>query len=141
MSDWASVKNGSYGKLTKAYFAKNSEKAEKAVDTSEIKETIKTNNRIKTNAEALKKSLSDVKNVDDLKQFVKDYNEMISSGAEADNKGVLRNTLSMTQMVSKHQSTLADLGITVGEDNKLSLDEETAKKAGSSTYKALFGGV
>lgn len=141
LSEWASVKNGSYGKLAKAYYAKNSDKATQTADASEIKEAIKTNNRIKSDAEALKKSLGEIKDVDDLKQFVKDYNAMITSGADSENKGVLRNTLSMTQMMSKHQNTLSDLGITIGEDNKLTLDEEAAKKAESSTYKALFSGV
>ncbi len=140
LSDWASLKNGSMAKLSKAYYAKNSDKATR-VDASEVKEAVAANNRIKSDAESLKKSLSNVKDVDDLKKFVEDYNSMISSGGDSENKGVLRNTLSMTQMMSKHQTTLADLGITIGEDNKLKLDEETAKKAEGSTYKALFDGV
>ncbi|MCR5268814.1 MAG: hypothetical protein K6E16_09890 [Lachnospiraceae bacterium] len=140
LSDWASVKNGSMAKLSKAYYAKNSEKAEKA-DASEIKEAVQANNRLKGDAESLKKSLGSVKNVDDLKKFVEDYNNMIKSGADSDNKGVLRNTLSMTQMVAKHKNSLSDLGITIGEDNKLSLDEDTAKEAGAYAYKTLFDGV
>lgn len=140
LSDWASVKNGSYAKLTKAYYAKHSDKAQKA-DASEVKEAVNANNKIKSDAESLKKSLGDIKDVEGLKQFVKDYNAMVSSGAESDNRGVLRNTLSMTQMVSKHENTLADLGITIGEDNKLSLDESIASKAGNNTFKALFDGV
>ena len=141
LSDWASLKNGSMAKLSKAYYAKNSEKASAKVDASEIKEAVAANNKIKSDAESLKKSLKDVKDVDSLKKFVEDYNAMISSGGDSDNKGVLRNTLSMTQMMSKHQNTLSDLGITIGEDNKLSQDEETAGKAGNSTFKALFDGV
>ena len=141
LSEWASVKNGSYGKLAKAYYAKNSDSAKKAVDVSEVKDAIKQNNKTKSDAEALKKSLGEVKDVDDLKQFVKDYNAMISSGADSENKGVLRNTLSMTQMMSKHQAMLSDLGITIGEDNKLTLDEEAAGKAGANVYKSLFDGV
>ena len=45
LSDWASVKNGSMAKLSKAYYAKNSEKAEKA-DASEIKEAMQANNKV-----------------------------------------------------------------------------------------------
>ncbi|MBO4901580.1 MAG: hypothetical protein J5518_02145 [Lachnospiraceae bacterium] len=142
LGDWASLKNGSMAKLTKAYYAKNSDAAEGASkDASAIKESIKANNRMKSDAEDLKKSLSGVKNVDDLKKFVEKYNAMISSGAESDNRGVLRNTLSMTQMVEKHSNSLADLGITIGEDNKLSLNESIAEKADKSVYKALFDGV
>ena len=140
LSDWASVKNGSMAKLSKAYYAKNSEKAEKA-DASEIKEAMQANNRIKSDAETLKKSVENIKDVDDLKQFVEDYNAMIKSGGDSDNKSVLRNTLSMTQMVSKHSTLLGDLGITIGEDNKLTLDEETAGKADKSVWKSLFSGV
>ena len=140
ISDRASVKNGSMAKLSKAYYAKNSEKAEKA-DASEIKEAMQANNRIKSDAETLKKSVENIKDVDDLKQFVEDYNAMIKSGGDSDNKSVLRNTLSMTQMVSKHSTLLGDLGITIGEDNKLTLDEETAGKADKSVWKSLFSGV
>lgn len=142
LSNWASLKNGSYKKLTKAYYASsNGGAAAQAVDKEAVKETVKSNNKIKTNAQNLKDTVGKVKDADSLKKFIEDYNSMIDSGAESDNTGVLRNTLSMTKNAQAHENTLAKLGITIGEDNKLTLDEETAKKADSSTYSSLFKGT
>lgn len=140
LSNWASLKNGSYKKLTKAYYASSNGSAQ-AVDKEAVKEVVKSNNKIKSNAQSLKDEAGKVKDADSLKKFVEDYNAMIDSGAESDNTGVLRNTLSMTKNALAHENTLAKLGITIGEDNKLTLDEETAKKADSSTYSSLFKGT
>lgn len=140
LGNWASLKNGSYGKLTKAYYSKAEGKAA-AVDKEAVKETVKSNNKVKSNAQDLKDSVSKVKDADSLKKFVENYNAMIDSGADSDNNAVLRNTLSMTRNTLTHQNTLAKLGITIGEDNKLKLDEEAAKKADSSTFTSLFKGT
>ena len=47
----------------------------------------------------------------------------------------------MTRLTQTHANTLAELGITIGEDNKLKLDEDIAKDAPKSAYKALFSGT
>lgn len=140
LSNWASLKNGSYAKLSKAYYSKTAQNAA-AADKETINETVKSNNKVKSNAQSLKDDLAKVKDADSLKKFVDDYNAMIDSGADSDNNSVLRNTLSMTKLTQAHQNTLSKLGITIGEDNKLKLDEEEAKKAEKTDFDSLFKGT
>lgn len=140
IGDWASLKNGSMKKLTKAYYAKTAA-GEKAAQSEENKEAVKANNKVKTAATDLKKSVSEVKDTDSLKKFVKDYNAMLSAGSDSDSQGVLRNTLSITKLTEAHKNTLSKLGVTIGEDNKLSLNEETAEKASTSDFNSLFKGT
>lgn len=140
LSNWASLKNGSYKQLTKAYYSK-AENQVAAVDKEAYKETVKTNNRIKSDAQSLKDDVKKVKDADSLKKFVEDYNAMIDAGSESDNTSVLRNTLSMTRNTKAHENTLAKLGITIGEDNKLKLDEEAAGKADGSVFSSMFKGT
>ena len=141
LSNWASLKNGSYKKLTKAYYQKTSDNGAIPIDKEAVSEAVKNNNKVKTNAQNLKSDISKVTDSESLKKFVDSYNSMIDSGAESDSNGILRNTLSMTKITIAHQNSLSDLGITIGEDNKLKLDEETAKKADKSAYDSLFNGI
>lgn len=165
LSDWASIKNGSYGKLTKAYYNKNPEKA-----TAQFKEeanaTLKKNNGTNTDASKLVadiKSISDNKDLfnevkvtgedgvvttdydrkaigDAVKNFVKDYNAVLDSAVQSDNSSVLRNTLNMTNMTSVNSYMLSSIGINVGLDNKLSVDEEKLASADVNSLKTLFTG-
>lgn len=139
LADWASLKNGSYAKLTKAYYNK-SESMNSGSKVDANKEAIKANNKSKTAATDLKDSLASVKDADSLEKFVEKYNAMISDGGESDSQGVLRNTLSITNLSEAHKNTLSKLGITIGEDNKLTLNKDTAEKASASDYNALFKG-
>lgn len=140
LSDWASLKNGSYAKLSKAYYKKTDSAA--SVSKAEAnKETVKQNNKVKAAAQDLKDSLDEVNDSESLKKFVDNYNAMIKAGADSDNNSILRNTLSMTKLTQANENTLSKLGITIGEDNKLILDEEQAKKADKSAFTSLFSGV
>ena len=65
---------------------------------------------------------------------------MIESGGDSDNNSILRSTLSMVKTTDVNSKLLGKVGITVGLDNKLSIDEETLKKADVGTLKTLFGG-
>ena len=58
LSDYASIKNGSYGKLMKAYYAKDktSGSSSKSSDTKADKTTIQNLNKVQTATEDLKKS-------------------------------------------------------------------------------------
>ena len=167
LADWASIKNGSYGKLTKAYYGSPST-SKASVDSEEAKKTIKANSSLKSDVSKLKSSISGlvdsktlftdkVSNKDEngnvtedydrdsiskaIKSFVNDYNSVINAGAESNNNTVLRNTLSMTTLTAKNSDLLADVGISIGEDNKLSVNEETLKTADISKLKSLFSGV
>lgn len=160
LADYASIKNGSYGKLLKAYYAKQD---------SKDSETVKTENKelatLKQNADDLKSSMLDVmdeelyekKKVKDkdgneteeydwdaitkaVKSYISSYNSLIDKAADSEDKAVLRNSVWMTKATSVNSKLLSEVGITIGEGNKLSLDEDELKKADINTLKTLFTG-
>ncbi len=165
LSDYASIKNGSYGKLLKAYYAKQDADKKAGSGDSPQKLTM-----MKTGADALQKSanaLNDsslwekkkIKKKDEatgnevetedydwekitktVKTFVDDYNGVVEDAGKLDAKDVLRNAVWLTGMTSKNSNILSKVGITIGKGNKLELDEETLKKADISTLKSVFTG-
>jgi len=165
LSDYAAIKNGSYGKLLKAYYAKQD--AEKAVTAGD---SVHKSTLMKNGADALKKSADALNNdalwekkkikkkdettgekieVEDydwdsitkaVKSFVKDYNDVVEQAGNSDSKDVLRNAVWLTGMTGATGKTLSKIGITIGKGNKLELDEETLKKSDISTLKTLFSG-
>ena len=165
LADYAAIKNGSYGKLLKAYYAKQD--AEQAATGGD---SVQKSTLMKTGADALKKS-ADALNNDELwekkkikkkdeatgekievedydweaitkavKSFVEDYNDVVEKAGNSDSKAVLRNAVWMTGMTGATAKTLSKIGITVGKDNKLELDEETLKESDIGTLKVLFNG-
>ena len=144
LADYASIKNGSYAKLTKAYYGKTSTKKSVATDKEEAEETIKQNNLASAAGKSLRSAISKLSkdvSYDNVKAFVDAYNDVVDKGGESDNKSVLRNTLSMVKYTSKNSSLLEEVGISIGEDNKLSVDEETFKNASAGTLRSLFQGI
>jgi len=169
-SDYASLKNGSYLKLTKAYYEKEGSQKTFNKDTSVDSE--KTLSMIQGDAKNLSaaadtliatgsKSLFAKKEIvtkgedgtetktndydkdaiyKGVSDFVKGYNELIESGGESDTKSILRNTLNMTTLTTAHSGMLSQIGISVNDDNTLKLDEASFKKGEISTMKALFQG-
>ena len=75
-----------------------------------------------------------------MKSFVEDYNDVVEKAGNSDSKAVLRNAVWMTGMTGATAKTLSKIGITVGKDNKLELDEETLKESDIGTLKVLFNG-
>lgn len=167
LADYASLKNGSYKKLAKAYYQKT-EKGTSTEQKDEIKKEIKDNKVLQSGADALKETLDKMtdskslfndkiettdadgnKKLDydydkikkSLKSFVEEYNKIIDKGAESDQKAVLRNTLNMTKMTSKNSNLLSRVGISIEEGNKLSFDEEEFKNAPITTLRTLFSGT
>lgn len=76
-----------------------------------------------------------------VKSFTDSYNSLLSSAAGSDNKNTLRKTASMTNLTSVFQKSLNSVGVTIGKDNKLSVDETALKKANISTLKTVFNGA
>lgn len=166
LSDYVSIKNGSYGKLMKAYYAKMDSENASASGDSTKKLTL-----MKSNADSLKKSADalnnaslwkkrKIKTTDEetgeeveeedydwdaitkaVKSFIEDYNSVVQQAGDSDTKNVLRNAAWMTGMTDKAQNLLSQVGITIGKGNKLELDEDALKKATNiATLKSLFTG-
>ena len=53
-------------------------------------------------------------------------------------KSILRAGASMVNVTEANRKSLSDIGISIGADNKLTIDEEKFKKADMSKVKAMF---
>lgn len=165
LGDYAAIKNGSYGKLLKAYYAQQSTDS-----ASSSKDTVQKSALIQSSANALKKA-ADALNDDSLWQkkkitkkdektgetteiedydwdaitkavqsFVDSYNDTLEEAGESNAKNVLRNTLYMTNGMSANENLLSKVGITIGKGNKLEVDTDKLKEADISSLKTLFTG-
>lgn len=181
LSDYASIKNGSYGKLMKAYYGKNANsstaKTSKSDTTtkksiSTAADSAKTLSAIEKSADELKesadalitkgsKSVFNKKSVttkDELgfehttkeydtdaiykavSDFTKDYNSLIEQAGASGTRSIINRTNSLINMTDANEKLLSEVGITINDDNTLSLDEETFKNADMTTVKSLFNG-
>ncbi len=167
-ADYNSIRSGSYFKLLNAYYGNNSsDEVKQAVSsTSTSKDDSKTLTKIESAADSMKdsaeallqtgsKSLfkevetkaedgTTTKGYDTdaiykaVKQFTSDYNDLLDEASESNTTSILRAANTMVNYSKVNQNLLAKVGITIGSDNKLSVDEETFKKADMSNVKALF---
>lgn len=180
LGDYMAIRNGSYGKLLKAYYAKQDdgtkktagatrrENARKAAvaDSEEIKQykTAQTDaSSLKSAASALRSNSKLFEQVEKtttdengeetkvmdydrdainsaVKSFVKAYNSTIKSAYGQESSIVQKKAASMISATASNKNMLARVGITVGKDNKLEVDEEKLKTANVSTLKTLFSG-
>ena len=165
LSDYASIKNGSYGKLMKAYFnmdsdtgKKTSSGAEKkpAQTTSTSADTTKSLANMQSSTDALKETADDLlktgkdsvfkeENVTDkayqaVSSFIEDYNSVLNASDKVNSSSILQRTANMVQATANSEDALAKVGITIGEDNSLSIDKDTFMKADIADVKALFNG-
>ena len=182
LSDYASIKNGSYGKLMKAYYAKESDTAkasaasdDKKTDSSKsistASDSAKTLSEIEKSSEAMKESADKLltkgtksvfakKNVTTKDEygfdnttkeydtdaiykavagFTESYNDLLDKVADSESTTILNKGTSLVNMTKSNEKLLSDIGISIGKDNTLSIDEETFKKANMDTVKSLFG--
>lgn len=169
LANYAQIRNGSYLKLAKAYYAKDgNKKAVKDQDVKTQKEVSKKMNQIKSSADELSKA-SDVLlakgtksvfqkkevvdkdgnktktyDVDTIYKAVSDfadkYNDVIEKAGESNSSSVLTAGVSMVKAATANSKLLSQIGVTVGSDNKLSVDEETFKKADMKKVESLFSG-
>lgn len=162
LGDYAMIKNGTYKKLLNAYYTKKSGESTDETEESKEKKSEKTKlMQTKSQAEALKSAADDLKsgkifeeitdedgkvtyNTEEIakkvKSFVSAYNDMLDASSEVDTKSVLRKTLWMIGNTKSNSTLLDKVGISIGKDNKLSVDEEKLKKADISSLKVLFSG-
>ncbi len=162
LSDYNSIKSGSYGKLVKAYYAKQSEDTSKTsndkktdkstASTSTADDSTKTLSAIQTATESLYKTTEslrkEVKSADSMdemyesvSQFVSDYNKTLDAASKSETKSISSNLKDMVNATSVNKKLLENIGITVGEDKKLAVDEKTFKAGSLDTAKALFAGA
>lgn len=168
-SDYATIKNGSYTKLMKAYYSKDSSDSsvsEAKPSTSTSKDSTALLGRIESAADdltaaedKLRKTGTDslftksqVKDSDGnvsygydtdkiykaVNDFVKGYNSLLEEGEDSNTGSISRTAKSLVNLTKANSKLLKDVGITIGTDNKLSIDEKTFKSADMSKVKSLF---
>lgn len=76
----------------------------------------------------------------EVKSFVERYNSEIDSLADATEKGDLGRQATLINMTKRYSGSLERLGITVGEDNKLSVDSDKLKRASDKDARMLLSG-
>lgn len=150
LSDYASIKSGSYYKLLKAYYAQagdtseatttkrpetdNTDWKEAALDISSLKSkasTLSSAEYTEDNRSHITKSVS---------EFVKNYNATLDSTADVNSSSLASKAKWMTKITSSYSDTLEKVGITVKSDNTLSLDSETLSKASMKDLESAFSG-
>ena len=71
-------------------------------------------------------------------QFVSDYNAVIENSANTDSTKVMKKTLDMIDNTKIYKDSLEKIGISIGSDNKLTIDEEKFETANMASVKSLF---
>lgn len=150
-SDYASIKNGSYAKLMKAYYGtgKETSEAPKATSSKESKvpEEVKKLNKVQTATDDLKDAADalgakDAKmDYESVKKFVDSYNASIKAVNAVTDKSTVNRATRMVEQTISNAKLLGKIGVTLNEDSTLSIDKETFESAGSSTVNALFQGA
>lgn len=159
LSDYASIKNGSYGRLLKAYYAENSSEEVKKLSANKVslvsKEGSENLAKVQKSAAELKKDVDTLsasgrdsvwesedkeaisKAVD---SFVENYNSLMKSGESSFSASVQSRTQVMENTVNANARKLAKAGITVNMDKTLTINKEQFEKASGEDIKALFQG-
>ena len=70
--------------------------------------------------------------------FVEDYNQLLKEAGDSHTTSISRAARTMINYSKVNEKLLAKVGITIGEGNKLTIDEEAFKKADMETVKDLF---
>jgi len=146
-TEFQSIRTGSYGKLLSAYY----DKMEKDSAIEAVEKETKNRQLVGGNASTLKSAAktlskmdfskaSDEESLKAVKDFVSSYNSVIDTADDVNSKSILRNAVWMTNITEKSSGLLSELGITIGKDNKLTLDEAKWTEASKTTKASLFNG-
>ena len=163
LGDYASIKNGSYGKLMKAYYSETGNNSaiksvadKTAAKTSFEKNAVKTDlskadssaDALKGSADALlKKGTGSVFEKEDkdavydaVSSFVSNYNDTVKAAGNVSDRNVASRLNSLTGNTGVYAKQLSSIGITVQDDKTLSIDKEAFQKAELSKVQNLFQG-
>ena len=103
-------------------------------NASSLKSAAKTLSKMDFATASEKDSLSAIKS------FISSYNSVIDTADDVNSKSILRNAVWMTNIMKKSAGLLNELGVTIGENNQLTLDETKWNEASKTTKASLFNG-
>lgn len=154
VGDLNMIKSGVYKKALKAYYAKTSAEEEGTntiVGSGTADSTVKLSN-LKSSAQKLYDSANQLKKadysdgrkpeklLDDVKSFVDSYNSNLNNTKKMDSYSILQTAVWGTEQMNASEGMLNKVGISIGADNTLSIDEDKFKQAKMSDLKTLFSG-
>lgn len=158
-TDYASIRNGSYGKVVKAYYKKGDseetssvkkktdKKTEDSVKSTSLDKVATKATDLGSKAAALSKDSlykADSYNADSVASkvtdFVKSYNDAYAAGVKSDSESVQNKALKMAQSAITNEKALNKIGISVDSDNyTLKVDADKLKAASATDVEAVFG--
>ena len=160
LSDYNSIKSGTYGKLLKAYYKQDdvevkdstskNDKTNKTESTTakELKEVQTEANGLRDSATALmqrgSKSVFKDEDMDKIykavSDFVNDFNAVVEKGENSGSKALVRGTEGLVDLAGDYEKELEQMGITFDKNDKLSIDKDTFMKTDVNKVKELFNG-
>jgi hypothetical protein len=158
---YRSIVNGSYGKLLTTYYKKvvNSDQTDtttKSSTTTKVEDQAKVLSSVKEKSDKLATTASELattgskslfqgddtgKAVEKIQDFVTDYNNTITAAKASTDSRTNSRTSAMVSNTKEYESKLSDIGITLKDDNTLSVDADKLKKASMDDLKAVFNGT
>ena len=162
LSEYSSISSGAYKKLLKKYYATNRADVTTSAETKPLVEAKENADKLASISNELKTVgsktvFNKVTKVDEstktetkeydkeaiykkVSSFVSAYNDTVASLQDQEATAVLRQGVWLTNLTKSNKGMLEDIGITVGADNKLTIDEDTFEKADMTKAKSLFEG-
>ena len=151
-----SIKNGSYSKLMKKYYSNisgnNIESTSNKSDKTQSTDVQKNNaTRNRDNAAAVVDSVANLKSSElwsktdeaykAVTDFVKNYNSLVSSTGDSTSRYILNTASTMVRYTKANSDLLKQIGISIGSDNKLTVDEGKFKSADMAVARSVFTGA
>lgn len=155
LADYAAIKNGSYGKLMKAYYSETKNTTINSLVNSKNTDDAKTLSSVQNKADSLKesadallatgsKSVFENANIDKIynsvSQFIENYNSLIKSMDDVNSTSILGKASNLTNTTLSNQSSLSKIGIKINTDHTLSINEDHFKSSNMTSIKSLFQG-
>ena len=157
LGDLQMIKSGVYKKAMKSLYAAKKSETESGSDTDSIKESGTADSKVslsnlKSSSQKLYKAANSLKTaaftedaksgdlLDKVKTFVNEYNTTLNATKNMNSYSILQTAVWSTQQMNISEGLLNKVGISIGEDNTLSIDEDKFKEAKLSDLKALCSG-
>lgn len=151
LGDLKMIQSGAYKKAMKAYYtAKTSSTENDSVSESGTADSTVSLSNLKSSAKKLYEAANKLKTsnysgtaedlLDTAKEFVNQYNNTLNTTKNMNSYSILQTAVWGTERMNISEGLLNKVGITIGETNTLSIDEDKFKEASMSDLKALFSG-
>ncbi|MBR5360545.1 MAG: hypothetical protein IK123_06620 [Lachnospiraceae bacterium] len=170
LNDYMSIKNGSYGKLMKAYYKEQNSDGKTAAEVKketqskgvEYSEIASLADKFETAAGKLSSTgLFDLKSVTStdengfettteeydkdsivsaLKDVAKTYNEFLSKATKSTNKNVARRAENLVGQMTNYMKQLSGVGVKFSDDGTISIDEDKVRNTDIGALKRAFAG-